>query len=151
MFSIVRQWFNPRSRHTKDFKMVLDTSLLNTQQYKVQIKGKVKHSRERTSAPQHIGVVAIESRAFWSPSNTVAYIVDLSSSFKDGRCVFQISHDWLVSWFRCLCDTTNLSILFKAMPWVLYIHKYTHTHTHTHTHIYIYIYIYIYNELRIDR
>ena len=27
--------FSLRSRHTKDFKMVLDTSLLNTQQYKV--------------------------------------------------------------------------------------------------------------------
>ena len=31
-------------------KMALDTSLLNTQQYKVCIKGKVKQSRERSSA-----------------------------------------------------------------------------------------------------
>ena len=31
-------------------KMVLDTSLLNTQQYKVCIKGKVEQSRERSSA-----------------------------------------------------------------------------------------------------
>ena len=31
-------------------KMVLDTSLLNTQQYKVRIKGKVEQSRERSSA-----------------------------------------------------------------------------------------------------
>ncbi len=31
------------------FKMVLDTSLLNTQ-YKVRIKGKVEQSRERSSA-----------------------------------------------------------------------------------------------------
>ena len=31
-------------------KMVLDTSLLNTQQYKVRIKGKVKQSRERSCA-----------------------------------------------------------------------------------------------------
>ena len=30
-------------------KMVLDTSLLNTQNYKVQIKGKVEKSRERSS------------------------------------------------------------------------------------------------------
>ena len=35
---------------TKTFKMVLDTSLLNTQPYKVRIKGKVKQSRERSSA-----------------------------------------------------------------------------------------------------
>ena len=34
----------------KTFKMVLDTSLLNTQQYKVRIKGKVEQSRERSSA-----------------------------------------------------------------------------------------------------
>ena len=33
----------------KTLKMVLDTSLLNTQQYKVRIKGKVKQSRERSS------------------------------------------------------------------------------------------------------
>ena len=41
-----RPGFNPRSRHTKDFKMVLETSLLNTQQYKVRIKGKVEQSRK---------------------------------------------------------------------------------------------------------
>ena len=35
-----RLGFNPRPRLTKDTKMVLDTSLLNTQQYKVRIKGK---------------------------------------------------------------------------------------------------------------
>ena len=34
----------------KTFKMVLDTALLNTQQYKVRIKGKVEQSRERSSA-----------------------------------------------------------------------------------------------------
>ena len=45
----------------KTLKMVLDTSLLNTQQYKVRIECKVEQSRERSSAlPLHIGVVAIE-------------------------------------------------------------------------------------------
>ena len=34
----------------KTLKMVLDTSLLNTQQYKVRIKGKVEQSNERSSA-----------------------------------------------------------------------------------------------------
>ena len=34
----------------KTFKMVLDTSLLTTRQYKVRIKGKVKQSKERSSA-----------------------------------------------------------------------------------------------------
>ena len=34
----------------KTQKMVLDASLLNTQHYKVRIKGKVEQSRERISA-----------------------------------------------------------------------------------------------------
>ena len=34
----------------KTFKMVLNTSLLNTQQYKVRIKGKEEQSREKSSA-----------------------------------------------------------------------------------------------------
>ena len=34
----------------KTLKMVRDTSLLNTQQYKVSIKGKVEQSGERSSA-----------------------------------------------------------------------------------------------------
>ena len=34
----------------KTQKMVLDASLLNTQNYKVQIKGKVEQSKERYSA-----------------------------------------------------------------------------------------------------
>ena len=52
--------------------MVLDTSLLNTQQYKVRIEAKVGQSSERNSAPLHLSVVAIEKGAFWSPSTTVA-------------------------------------------------------------------------------
>ena len=34
----------------KTLKMVLDIALLNTQDYKVRIKGKVEQSRERSSA-----------------------------------------------------------------------------------------------------
>ena len=34
--------------------MVLDTSWLNTQQYKVRIKGKMEQSREMSSALSHI-------------------------------------------------------------------------------------------------
>ena len=34
----------------KTLKMVLDTSLLNTQQYRVRIEGKVEQSKERSSA-----------------------------------------------------------------------------------------------------
>ena len=57
----------------KTKKMVLDAILLKTPHYKVRIKGKVEQSRERISAvPLHLGVVAIEKGAFWSPSTTVA-------------------------------------------------------------------------------
>ncbi len=45
-------------------KMLLDAALLNTQHYKVCIKGKVEQCRERSSAPLHIGVVAIKRGAF---------------------------------------------------------------------------------------
>ena len=57
----------------KTFKMVLDTALLNTQQYKIRIKGKVEQSRGRSSAlPLHLGVVAIEKGAFGLPSTMAA-------------------------------------------------------------------------------
>ncbi len=39
---------------SKTLKMVLDTSLLNTQRYKVRIKGKVEKSWERISALPYI-------------------------------------------------------------------------------------------------
>ena len=41
--------FYLRSRHIKDSKNGVDTSLLNTQNYKVRIKGKMKQSREGSS------------------------------------------------------------------------------------------------------
>ena len=41
----------------KTLKMVLDTSLLNTQQYKVRIKSKVEQSRERSGALPYTSVL----------------------------------------------------------------------------------------------
>ena len=53
----------------KTLKMVLDTSLLNIQLYKVRIKSKAEQSKERSSPdPRQLGVVAIEKGASWSPS-----------------------------------------------------------------------------------
>ena len=40
----------------KTLKMVLDSSLLNTQQYKVHINGKVEQSRERISTLPYTSV-----------------------------------------------------------------------------------------------
>ena len=66
----------------KTLKMVLDTSLLNTQQYKVHIKGKLEQSRERSSTPPlHLGVVAIEKGAFWLPLTTVVNKLNISCLF----------------------------------------------------------------------
>ena len=41
---------------SKTLKMVLDTSLLNAQEYKVHIEGKVEQSRERSSALPYTSV-----------------------------------------------------------------------------------------------
>ena len=58
----------------KILKMVLDTSLLNTQQYKVRIKNEMEQSREWSSAlPKTF--VAIVMRAFWSNSITVSNFI----------------------------------------------------------------------------
>ena len=56
----------------KTQKMVLDASLLNTQHYKVRIKGKVEQSREGVAPSPTLGVVAIEKGAFGLPSTMVA-------------------------------------------------------------------------------
>ncbi len=56
--------------------MVLDATLLNTQHYKVSIKGKVEQSKEKNSAlPYTADVVAIEKGAFGSPSTTGVLVV----------------------------------------------------------------------------
>ena len=52
-------------------KMAVDATLLNTQHYKVQIKGKVEQFREKSSAPLLFGVIATEKGAFGSPSTKV--------------------------------------------------------------------------------
>ena len=62
----------------KTKEMVLDATLLNTQEYKVRIKGKVEQSMERSlSPPLHLVVVAIGKGAFGSPSTTVANFTSL--------------------------------------------------------------------------
>ena len=70
----------------KTLKMVLDTSLLNTQQYKVRIKGKVEQSRERSSTL--LGVVPIEKGAFWSPSTNgrqLYFYINITFQFKSDK------------------------------------------------------------------
>ena len=65
--------------------MVLDAALLNTQHYKVKIKGKVEQSRERSSIlPLHLSVVAIEKEAFGSLSITVVNFTFISNDIGCG-------------------------------------------------------------------
>ena len=45
----ISDWVIPKTQ-----KMVLDAALLNTQQYKLRIKGKVEQSRERSSSLPNI-------------------------------------------------------------------------------------------------
>ena len=78
----------------KTLKMVLDTSLLNTRQYKVHIKGKVEQFWERSSAlPLHLGVVAIEKGAFWSPSTKVANFTYLCTRKRSFHSKLQVSKE----------------------------------------------------------
>ncbi len=56
----------------KTQKIVLDDAYLNTQHYKVWVKGKVEQSRERSSVLPYTCVVAIQKGAFGSPSTKVA-------------------------------------------------------------------------------
>ena len=74
-------WVIPKTQ-----KIVLDTSLLNTQQYKVGIKGKVDQSRERSSALPY-SVVAIEKGAFGPPSTKVDYYTGICVINKKLLCV----------------------------------------------------------------
>ena len=60
-------------RETGVQKMVLGAALLNTQHYKVRIKGKVEQSREWSSTLPYLSVVAIEKGAFGLLSTAVAY------------------------------------------------------------------------------
>ena len=62
---------------SKTQKIVLDASLLNAQHYKVRIKGKVEQSRERSSAPLHLSVVAIGKGAFELNTTTAANFIIL--------------------------------------------------------------------------
>ena len=102
----------------KTLKMVLDTSLLNTQVgIKVGIKRKMEQSSEKRGAPHTlIGVVAIEKGALWSPSTTVANFTYFYVSvfvIINSTEVFSIWH-MAVSFFLIKCYQ-SLLFLFKCM------------------------------------
>ena len=61
--------------------MVLDAPLLNTQHYKLGIKGKLERSKKRRSAPQHLRVVANEKGAFGMPSTIVTNFISTRQEY----------------------------------------------------------------------
>ena len=86
-------------------KMVLNASLLNTQHYKVHIKGKVGQLREKSST---LCEVAIEKGTFKSPStmfanftfyNTSTILIELIAILKDFDDHFE---NWRECWNTCL-------------------------------------------------
>ena len=100
----------------KPLKMVLDTSLLNTQQYKLCIKCKVEQSWERSNALPY--TPAIEKGAFWSPSTTVAnftccswyYSTSVPSLISHNLTSFDnINSHKLLQWYHCTEVASRLS------------------------------------------
>ena len=83
----------------KTQKMVLGATLLNTQHYKIQIKGKVKQSREWSSTLPYTLVVAIKKGAFGSPLTKVAnftrvnYFIRVKCNYTRMLCVF-LNESW---------------------------------------------------------
>ena len=97
----------------KTLKMVLDNALLNTQQYKVRIKGKVGKSREKSSVlPLHLGVVAIEKGAFWSPSTTVTNLLTIY------LVTSNLNEVYFVFFGQRLLGNVRLFLFFHSQLWV---------------------------------
>ena len=103
--TVFRQWscrpvFNPRSVIPKTLKMVLDTSLLNTQQYKVCIKSKVEQSRERSSA---LPCPTLRCSSYWKGSLLVA--LDYGRQLFTYICLLMLVHQ-----HTCTLPMTNACI-----------------------------------------
>ena len=72
----------------KTLKMELDTSLLNTQEYRVHIKGKLEQSRERGSALPYTSLEKL--------SNTVADFILHTNNFNK-HLLIQIIYSYMAS------------------------------------------------------
>ena len=66
-------------------KMIINAFLLNTQPFKIRIKGKCCNPWKGISPTLHLGVVAIEKRALGSPSTTVANLLTYNNKNKDSN------------------------------------------------------------------
>ena len=98
----------------KTLKMVLDISLLNTQQYKVHIKGKVEQSRESSSALSY----TFEKGALDYGCQLYLYVWGSLNKFPDFFvwALLLIVHTWNSSplwsnllWLQCTCTVPTTS------------------------------------------
>ena len=97
--------------------MVLDASLIDTQQYKGRIKG--KWSKEARLL-LHLDVVAIEMGAFWSPSTTVANFTYIYIFINTELAKAWTAMNWLlVIWKSELTDKIKHSFFQAAVVSIL--------------------------------
>ena len=112
----------------KTQKMVLDASLLNTQHYKVRIKGKVEQSRE--------GVAP--SPTPWCSSYRKG---SLRVTLDNGRQLYYYIYKYIYT--RRYIHINKY--VHKLIYIYIYIYAHIYIHIYTHISIYLFIYIYIYN------
>ena len=120
----IRQWsrgpgLNLRFYHTKDSKMVLDASLLNTQHYKVRIKDKVELSEERSNAP-----TTLRCCSYWKGTLRVApdydhQLLSLSLSL----CIYI----YIYIYIYIFTQPSNQYVI--SLPCYLALRKYSWIHT----------------------
>ena len=133
----------------KTLKMVLDTSLLNTHQYKVRIKGKVEQSRERSRALQYTSVQQLLKREpSGRPRLRLPTYIYIYIYIYIHTLIPIVAHLYIYIYMYIHIHP----YLFIYIYIYIYIHTHNYTHislyiciyTYAYTHIYIYIYIYIY-------
>ena len=114
------------------FKMVLDTFLLNTQQYKVCIEGKVEQSKERSNPPLHL------YSSYWKGSLLVA--LDYGRQF----CLLILIPTYI--------NTDKYQYLHEFMShWAPHYSAWCHIEAKSFVNYYINTYIYDYLHILITR
>ena len=119
----------------KTLKMVLDTSLLDTQQYKVGIKGKVEESREKSSVP-----ATPQCSSYWKGSLMVAL---------DYGCQLYIYIYIYIYIYLIKLYIFFLKLHLRNLDKCLFL--FSTSNTYIYIYIYLYIYIYIYKLNRVKR
>ena len=131
----------------KTLKMVLDTSLLNTWQYKVHIEGKVEQSRKRNSTLPYTSVQQLLKR---EPSGrprlqspTYIYIYIYIYIYKVNISIFIFIYIYI---YRFIYMYINICIYIYICMYI-YIHTciciYICVYMYINKYVYIYIYIYV--------